>query len=206
VLDKVKVRASLGTLVAQLFFIAAGVYLGNRADDWKQNHEHRQAARQTLVNFRAELASNRASLVRVAPYHAELARGFAALTGGPGGPPTSIPAMFKRVGWRGAGEVAFRRTAWDLALANQSLGYLDQDLAFAVADVYLHQQRYEAYQETMQRAVYTPASLRPEAVGGVTFILMMYFSDVSRSSDPNLAKAYDRVLSRVDSAIRRPPR
>jgi hypothetical protein len=35
---------------------------------------------------------------------------------------------------------------------------------------------------------------------------MMYFSDVSRSSDPNLAKAYDRVLSRVDSAIRRLPR
>jgi hypothetical protein len=204
VLDKV--RAPLATLVAQLFFIAAGVYLGNQADDWKQEREHRQAARRTLANFRAELARNRASLAGQAPYHAALASGFSNLLRAPGGPPPSLPAVFKQVGWRGAGEVSFRHTAWDLALANQSLGYLDQGLAFGIADVYLTQQRYEAYQQTMQRAVFTPGSFRPDAVAGVSFILMAYYNDAAGSNDPDLARLYDGVLPKLDSAVARLPR
>jgi len=192
-----------GTLFAQLFFIAAGVYLGNQADAWKEQRNHREAARATLANFRAELAKNRDAVAREASYHADLARSFLAITRDPAGPPRSLNALFERVGWHGSGPIGFRHTAWDLALANQSLGYLDQRLAFAVADVYLQQQKFDEYQANTQRAALIPASLRPDALGGLSVVLWVFYTDASGSIEPALTRQYGALLPKLDTAIAR---
>lgn len=192
-----------GALFAQLFFIAAGVYLGNRADAWKEERNHREAARAALVNFRAEITKNDSVLGREMAYRARLARGFAPFMQEQAHPPASLDAMFSRAGWNGFAAVPFRHTAWDVALADQSLTYLDQRLAFAIADVYLAQQRYDEFQLTTQRAALNPASLRPESLGGLGMLLAVYYNDTARSNDPQLAAQYHRVLPRIDSAIAR---
>lgn len=187
-------------LLLELAMIGVGVFLGLQVDQWKENRAHREAARTALENFRRELATNRDALAREAPYHRELSTKFRALDG-PDGPPRSLDAMFSRVGWHGAGAIAFRHTAWDLALANQSLGYLDPTIAFAVADVYLEQQKFEQYQDIVQRNILTPASLRPDAVGGVAFVLNAFYTDASLSEEPLLGRQYAAVLLRLDTAI-----
>ncbi len=196
----------VGTLFAQLFFIAAGVYLGNQADDWKQERSHREAARATLANFRTELSRNQAALMHDTAYHAQLARGFRPYLTGAAGAPSSVGELFERAGWHGAGTIAFRHTAWDVALASQALTYLDQRLAFEIADVYLAQQRYEEYQLTTQRAVFNPASLRRDGLGSLGLLFGVYYNDAAMSNDPELLHQYAAVIRRVDSAMAKRPK
>lgn len=195
-----------GGLVAQLIFIAAGVYLGNRADAWKEERSHREAARATLENFRTELRANREALEGQTAYHARLARGFATMMEGPAGPPRTLDDLFARVNWHGSGSIGFRHTAWDLALANQSLGYIEPRLAFAIADVYMVQRGFDDYQLTTQRAALNPASLRPDALGGLSMTLGAFYNDAVHGMEPQLARMYAAVIPRIDSAITKAPK
>ena len=196
-----RVRAPLGTLVAQLFFIAAGVFLGNQADDWKQGREHRQAARASLVNFRAELGKNQAAVRERLPYHQALRDSLATM---PGRPVRTLAELQARIGFRGSRGVDFAHTAYDLALASGALAYVPRKLAFDVSDVYLRQQAFATLQDAYMAAVYQPSTFSDANTMPFAFSLGVYMGDVT-VQEPALLAMYAALLPRLDSAVARLP-
>lgn len=196
---RARLGAPLGTLVAQLFFIAAGVYLGNRADDWKQDREHRQTARATLDNFRAELRQNEARVRERLPYHRALYDSLEVVLRRPA---RTLQELQTRIQFRGSRSVEFAHTAYDLALATQALSYLPRDLAFAVSDVYLQQQGFQKVQDAYMGAIYQTSTFSETNVGPLAISLGVYMGDVV-SQEPELLRAYARLLPRLDSAAAR---
>ena len=196
-----KARASLGTLVAQLFFIAAGVYLGNRADDWRQDREHRGTARAAVDNFRAELRKNEASVRERLPYHQALHDSLEAVLRRPA---RTLGELQTRIRFRGSRGVEFAHTAYDLALATQAFSYLPRDLAFGVSDVYLQQQGFQKLQDAYMAAIYQTSTFGEANVMPLAVSLDVYMGDVV-SQEPALLEAYARLLPRLDSAAARLP-
>ena len=196
---------SLAGLVAQLFFVAAGVYLGMRAEDWREQRGRREAARATLTNLREELRRNREEVAHVLPYHRELAESLLALQGR-GTPVRNFAELQRAVRWRGFRQLGFRHAAWDLALANQSLGWVDPSLAFPLADLYEAQASLDRYQDATLFAVVSPAGLRDDAMAATAYTLAAFFSDAAKYQEPALVRAYDQLVPRIDSALARPAR
>ena len=191
-----------GALVAQLFFIAAGVYLGNRADAWKEERSHQEAARATLTNFRAEIDSNRTHLRTTHALHAELRDSLRAVARLPA-PVRTTDELIGHLRWRGLNPSAFRHAAWQVALANQSVTYLDPALAFAIADVYLEQDHLERYGEITLQNVVGSGGMAQENPRPLFAALQAYTVDAATYSEPRILAAYDRLLPRIDSAIAR---
>ena len=95
-------------LVAQLFFIAAGVYLGNQADHWKEARDHRQAARATLAELPGRSGANRdrrrASTSEL-PSHADSMTSLAVRASRAG---TVARGLLRRIRLQGLGPCDFR--------------------------------------------------------------------------------------------------
>lgn len=198
-------RRTLGTiggLVAQLVFVAAGVYLGMRAEDWRDERGHRAAARATLHNLREELVRNRAEIAGKLPYHRALADSLLAVQAR-GTPVHTFYELQRAVRWQGFRQLGFRHAAWDLALANQSLGYVDPLVTFPLADLYEAQAALSRYQDATLASVISPAGLRDGDMGPTAFTLAAFFSDAAKYHEPQLVAAYDLLLPRVDSALAR---
>lgn len=201
---RARAGATFGTLVAQLFFIATGVYLGNQADDWKQAREHRQAARSALESFRAEMVTNRDRLARYAPIYSGYADSMRVSEGRGDAAPRSVREVFRRLGWKGLNPVTFDRTAWDLALATQSLNYVPRPLAFRIARVYTGQQQMHDFQRDVGSALFSPAALDDAHVFAFLLTFGAYVED-SMIMSRQMAAGYGRMIPAVDSALARLP-
>lgn len=203
-LDRLRgsLRQQLGALVAQLFFIAAGVYLGNQADQWKEGRDHRQAARAALDDFRTELRKNEASIRARLPYHRALRD---SLQGVYRRPVRTLVELQTRIRFQGSRTVDFAHTAYDLALTTQALSYLPRDVAFAVSDVYLQQQAFATLQDAFMHAVYQPSTFSDANTMPFAIALGVYMGDVTYQ-EPALLEAYARLLPRLDAAAARLPR
>ena len=77
---------------------------------------------------------------------------------------------------KGLQPVWFEHTAWDLALATQSLTYIDRRLAFAIARVYNAQQGYA----DLTRGVVQSMYLRPPGENVEAFLnaVSIYYDDI----------------------------
>ena len=102
--------------------------------------------------------------------------------------------------FHGIGPVFFEHTAWDLALATQSLAYVDPDLAFALSRAYTVQQGYAAQQAAIVQSTLYGRSWTQDFEGYWRSI-QAYCGDVS-ILDPQLLQAYDRVLPQIDRVLR----
>ena len=189
-----------GALVAQLFFIAAGVYLGNRADDWKQEKSHREAERATLQNFRAEMVANRENVRQHAAIHARYADSMMVSERRGDSAPRSVREVFRRLGWQGIAPIRFSHTAWDLALATQSLSYIPPQLAFGIARVYTEQNYVERIGADAGVALLSPAGMSDVQVYPWLTAFAGYIGDM-QYNEPTLIAAYDAMLPRIDSAL-----
>jgi len=204
-----KLRATLGTLVAQLFFIAAGVYLGNQADDWKQERGHRRAARATLENFRTEVRRNREQVAQMLGYHAAMRDTLSAILRGDAEQPMDqLTRRFRYGGnkeFTGIGGVEFSTTAWELALATQALAYVEARLAFRVADAYSQQRTFAGIQSAFMQNIFAPAAYSAGSSRPMGGALRSYLGDASYQEGALLRK-YDRLLPGIDSALARLPK
>jgi hypothetical protein len=93
------------------------------------------------------------------------------------------------------------RTAWDLAVATQSLEYLDADLAYALSSLYSTQNQLTKLSEGFAQAMYVnPPDERP-----ASFLAAMrsYFSDASYF-EPKLLATYDDVVAKIDRTLGEP--
>ena len=85
--------------------------------------------------------------------------------------------------------------AWDVALATQSLAYIDPDLVAEMSSAYRLQQMYEDAHRNIQQTQYSTA-LPVTLMRGH----LAYFGDASLYEEL-LLKRYDAILARLDRAI-----
>lgn len=200
-----KLRAQLGVLVVQLFFIAAGVYLGMQADEWRQAREHRAAARATLLDFRTELLANRERLRTVAPIYARYVDSIRVSRERGDAPPRTVREVFRRLGWQGLAPIRFQRTAWELALATQALDHVPRPVAFRVARLYDGQEQLSEFQREASAALFSPLAFDDARVVQWLMTFSAYATD-SQQMVGQIDRGMGRILVTLDSTIATLPR
>jgi hypothetical protein len=182
----------------EVVLISLGVFLGLVGEGWRERAEHQELAKASLRRFRAEFQANKAEVDRVHGRHVQqlqaLQKYFAehakTLIDGREPLPQPVPDMTTD-----SAGVAY--AAWDVALATQSLAYIDADLVAAMSSAYRMQQMYEDAHRNIQQAQYASTSSLPiHWMRGH----MAYFGDASLYEEL-LLKQYEAIFARLDAAI-----
>ena len=186
-------------IALEVALISTGVFLGLMGERWRESAQHRELAQISLRRFRTEILSNRKALAAVTDYHATTRKNLERYLAS-AGPKT--PKTFD-VPFHGLGPVFFEQTAWDLALATQSLAYIDADLAFALSRAYTVQRNYAAQQAAIVQSTLYGRSWNQDFEGYWRSVLA-YYGDLA-FLDPQLLQAYDEVLPQIDRAVGETP-
>ena len=182
---------SLGRIGLEVLLISAGVFLGLMGEQWRERSEHREIAEASLRRFRTEFQTNRQAVASVKDKHVakvEQIRAYLAVDAKerlklPWPDTATDPAFMEYV-------------AWDLALATQSLAYIDPDLAFSIAHVYAAQQQLDNATRAVTQSMYSTSDTMAFVGNG----LITYFGDCTLI-EPRLLKIYDEILPRLDRAL-----
>jgi hypothetical protein len=184
---------SIVKIALEVVLIGTGVFLGLAGEQWRESMRHRELADASLHRFRTEILANRKAVAAVKEYHATLRTSIDAYL-------ATAPASRRREDIRvnGVQPVFFERTAWDLAMATQSLNDIDSQLAFAIARVYNSQQTYTDITHGILQAMY----LRPpnEDLDAFLSALALYLGDIVLN-EPRLLTMYDALLPQIDRAV-----
>jgi hypothetical protein len=188
----------------EVLLITSGVFLGLLGEQWRENVHHRELAEASLQRFRAEFRRNRGEVERVHDRHVKERKDLEAYFAAHGNelnahlvdPRKPIPGPVPDNVTDSAG---FDYSAWDLALATQSLSYIDPDLVASMSAAYRMQQMYEDAHRAIAQTSYSFTDpvywLR-----GVT----NYFGDAALWEEL-LLKRYDDLLPRLDRALGESP-
>lgn len=173
--------------------IGTGVFLGLLGQQWLENAQHREVAEESLRRFRSEIATNREAVAGVRDYHVTTKRSIDAYFAAD--PNTRRAAD---VPMKGLQPIFFEQTAWDLALATQSLSYIDPELAAALSRIYNWQQAYADLTRSITQSMY----LRPPNENLEAFLraVTIYYGDLV-VLEPALLGMYDDLLPRIDRAL-----
>lgn len=182
-------RPGVLKLVTEVIFISLGVFLALLADQWREDRATKDLAHSSLRGFRAELIANRQKVAAVKDYHVALLASLRAYLAADAETRPRIPVRIQ-----GIQPVFFEQTAWDLAIATQSLAHIDQGLASSLSRIYGLQRTYHDQTRGIIQAVY----LRPlgENYGG----LAAYYGDVVLW-EPALIRMYDDVLPGIEREL-----
>jgi uncharacterized protein YjeT (DUF2065 family) len=184
---------SLLKIALEVVLIGTGVFLGLAGEQWRESARHRDLAEASLRRFRTEIHRNQTAVGAVKDYHATTRKDIDAYLA------TALAARHRddlRI--NGIKPVFFEHSAWDLAMATQSLNYLDSQLAFAIARVYNRQQAYAELTHDIMQTMY----LRPPNEDLDPFLrsLSVYYGDVVLM-EPELVRMYDDLLPQIDRAL-----
>jgi hypothetical protein len=182
---------SIFKLVLEVALIGVGVFLGLAGEQWRERAHQRELAEQALHRFKTEITANRAAIASVKDYHAERLKELQAYF-------QAKPADRKNVSiqlTKSAAPAFLDRTAWDLAIATQSLSYLDSELAFSLSAIY----NLQAVVATENGAFMQGMFVRPPSIDETAFFaaLQAYFGDMA-FFEPRLMTSYDDALQRID--------
>ena len=158
-------------------------------EQWRENAHTRELAEDSLRRFRAEIVANRTAVAAVKDYHVGLLASLRAYLAAD--PKTR---QVNSVQITGLQPVFFDQTAWDLALATQSLAYIDPQIAFGLSRIYGLQRTYGDLTGRIMQAIY----LRPmtENFEG----LVAYYGDLVLW-EPKLLQMYDAILPQIDRML-----
>jgi len=191
---------SVWHIALEVVLISAGVFLGLMGEQWRERSHQRELAEQALRRFRTEIVENRKAVADVKDYHATLL--------------TQLGAQFKLPPEKRSGEgiqfhgvrpANFDHSAWDLAIATQSLAFVDPDLALELSKLYNAQNFVAELNRGFIQAMY----VSPPAVdtkNETTFFgaVLLYYGDMS-VYEPRLLTMYDEALGKIDTAIGEQP-
>ena len=175
-------------IALEVVLISLGVFLALMGEQWRENSHTRELAESSLRRFRSEILANRAAVAEVKDYHVTLLKSLEAhLAADPATPRTGVQI-------RGVRPVFFEDTAWNLALATQSLAHIDPDVAFDLSRIYGLQRTYAEQTRGIMQAIY----LRPlaENLQG----LAAYYGDLVLW-EPELMRMYEQVVPRIDRVL-----
>ena len=184
---------SLFKIALEVMLIATGVFLGLAGEQWRESARHREMAEASLRRFRSEIVTNRTAVANVKDYHVTMKKKLAAYFAADA---KTRPKV--EVNLRGIQPASFEHTAWDLALATQSLAYIDPRLAFALSRVYTSQQDYAELSRGVLQAMYVlnPTENETAFFGAV----VVYYGDIVLY-EPKLLSLYDELLPQIDKAL-----
>jgi hypothetical protein len=173
--------------------IATGVFLGLAGEQWRESAHHREMAEASLRRFRSEIVANRTAVAAVKDYHVTMKKKLAAYFAADA---KTRPKV--EVNLHGIQPASFEHTAWDLALATQSLAYIDPSLAFALSRIYTGQQDYTELSRGVLQAMYllNPTENEKAFFGAV----VVYYGDIVLY-EPKLLTMYDEVLPQINRAL-----
>ena len=185
-------RATITKALLEVALVAIGVFLGMAADQWRSDRQHREQARDALQRFRVEIQTNQAAVDKWKDYHATLRASIGAYLD----PHTREKTNLSMEGFQ---PVVFEHTAWDLALATQSLVDIDPPLAFELARLYGLQQTYVGHTQGLAGAMY----IRPPTEDLLKFLhsVKIWLDDIVYY-EPALAQNYSKILPMIDRALR----
>jgi hypothetical protein len=188
---------SLVRVVLEVALIATGVFLGLMGEQWRERAQHRELAVASLRRFRSEFQANRDAVAAVREHHVaglgRIQEYFRA-----------DPETRARLGnpFRGTHPAFFEYSAWDVALATQSLAYIESDLAHAVSHVYSVQRQLDGATRDITHIMY--AKNGEENLPSFLGSMASYFGDCNLI-EPRLLELYDEILPRIDRALGRAP-
>jgi hypothetical protein len=177
----------------EVILITMGVFLALMGEHWRQNAQDRGLAEDSLRRLRSEIQANREAVAAVKDYHPVSLKRIRAFLAADD---KARAAM--SVNLEGIRPAFFESTAWDLALATQSLVHMDPEVAFAVSRIYGLQRRYDGLTEGITHAMY----LRPPSEGPEAFFpaVAVFDSDIV-FFEPELLRLYDEVIPQIDRAL-----
>ena len=185
---------SLIKIGLEVLLISTGVFLGLMGEQWRENAHNRELAEQSLRRFREEIRVNRGEVSRKFRYHEPVQKALHAYLAADakGREAIDIPLS------AGISPPFFEHTAWDLALATQSLVYVDPELAFSLSRIYTTQGLANELGRVMTQAMY----LNPPSGKGEPFLqaLDLYYGDLVLV-EPQLLKMYEAALPQIDRAL-----
>jgi hypothetical protein len=183
--------------LVEVILVGLAVFLGLVANQWRDGRQHRELAAASLQYFRQDAVVNQKAILTVTKYHRTLARELDAFLN------SDVPKTMKnfdaKVHFMGVRPVIFEHTAWDLALATQSLSYLDPQLAYALSRVYTRQQAFQTLENSYLQAAYTPTNFATDDMKGVATTMGIYLSDVNYQ-ETDLLKLYEELIPQIDKA------
>jgi hypothetical protein len=189
---------SIVKIALELGLIATGVFLGLAGEQWRESVHHRELAHESLRRLRTEIVDNRKAVEAVKDYHVKMQTRIRTYLG-------AEPAARRNieVNLQGVQPAYFEHTAWDLALATQSLTYIEPDLAFALSRVYGTQQNYAELARGVLQAMY----LRPvrENLDGFLEAVDTFYGDAVLI-EPQMLTMYEQVVPQIDRALGEAPR
>ena len=132
-------RHSLLKILLEVGLITAGVFLGLAGESWRETREHRELAKQSLRRFREEVKSNRQAVLRVHQMHQDQEKAMIdyfnangpALMASMLDPRKPMPVPVPDVTTDSA---VFDYSTWDVAVATESLAYIDPEVVAVIAD------------------------------------------------------------------------
>ena len=186
---------SIFKLVLEVALISVGVFLGLLGEQWRERAHQRELAEQALRRFKTEITTNRATIGSLRGYHAdrlkELKQYFAAKT----------DDERRKVSIRmtmGISPAYVEQSAWDLALATQSLSYVDSEIGVLLSRIYNTQQAITSESQAFVQAMF----VRPPGEGVTPYMAaaQAYLGDME-FFEPALMKSYDEILPKIDKAL-----
>jgi hypothetical protein len=180
-------------MVLQVVLIGLGVFLGLAGEEWREDRANRRLAVETLGRFRAEVATNRDTVLEYKDYHAEKHAQLTAYFAATAEERVNLPVQLE-----GIRVPRFESTAWDLALATGTLAYLDAEIAFALSRTYAIQGGLDELTNGLAQAMY----LRPLTLDleGFLAAVTLYYDDLTYM-EPGLVAEYDTLLLALDEAL-----
>lgn len=187
---------SLLGLLTEVVLIGVSVFLALLANQWSEAKQHRENAHATLRYFREEIVTNQQAIETKRQYHEALRREIDSFLQSDA--PKTVESLYSATHFHGLKPITFERTAWDLALANQSLSYLPPKLAYAISRVYTRQQAFQTLENSILQSFLAPSTFASQDATGLARSMSAYLIDVN-IQEPELLKLYAELLPRIDA-------
>ena len=182
-------------LLTEVSLVSLGVFLAMLAGQWKDAREHRATARATLRYFREDILVNQRAIAEERAYHETLAKEVAQYLAAPA--PHTTQGFDQAVHYRGMHPVTMEHTAWELAVANQTLSYIRPSLAYAISRVYTRQQAFQTLENGFLQSAFSPTTFASQDPTGFVTAVEVYLADVNLQ-EPALLEAYGQLLKEIE--------
>jgi len=180
----------------EVIMISVGVFLGLAGEQYRERAHQRELAEQALRRFRAEIVENRQAVADLTDYHADLRKRMHAEFDKPAN--KRNPGNIEMHGIRPA---PLDHAAWDLAIATQSLAYIDPPLSLSLSQLYNTQATVAALGSGLLQSMYVQPPIDDAKATTFFGAVMLYYDDM-QVYEPKLIELYDGMIKKIDAALK----
>jgi hypothetical protein len=185
-------RRSFLWMAVEMILISVSVFLGLIGQQWLETAQRREQTMSALQRFRAEIVTNRREVAAKFAYHAPLQKNVRTFLRADAEARKTLSFKFE-----GIQPLFFERTAWELAVATQSLTYMDAELGYWLSRIYT----FQGLVDGLTRAFTESMFVNPPSYESEAFLraVDLYYGDLV-GMEPGLLQMYDTVLPMIDAA------